>query len=339
MVTPRPLTIRTRSGLTLHASEWYNHNAPVCLLLHGFAHDGRAWDPLALALRERYRVIAPDFRGHGDSCWDSSRSYCHEALLEDLNTLVEQLSLHSFHLVGHSMGARVAMLYTATHNDKVDSLTIVDTGPIVGLKGADRIRADAEQQPRHFATQDAYFQWLRARLPLASREGLKQRAVHGLKAVSGGWRPKTDPEFARILWDQDNKVSDPKGKDKGSRGDTPSGSQQHPIAPLTQELWDALDRITSPTLVVRGQLSSILQQDTALTMAEQRLAAGQLRTIAMAGHSVMIDKPQECSQAISEFIHSIPATPTLRHTPPATNSEQPANPLNAPHAATGGARR
>jgi esterase len=304
MVTPRPLAMTTQSGLKLHASEWSNHNAPVCLLLHGFAHDGRAWDPLSLALRERYHVIALDFRGHGESSWDSSRSYCHKALMEDLETLVEQLNLRRFHLVGHSMGARVAILYTAAHNDTICSLTIVDTGPEVGLKGANRIRTDAEQQPRYFDTREAYFQWLRTRLPLANRESLRQRAQHGLKAVNGRWQPKTDPEFARILWRQDNNDDTHNEDAMDQQTNRSNPDKAKPVVPLTQELWEALDRIDAPTLVVRGQLSSILMHDTALSMAEQRLSSGQLQTIPKAGHAVMIDNPRACSEAISEFIHT-----------------------------------
>lgn len=305
MVTPRPLTITTPSGLRLHASEWSRHNAPVCLLLHGFAHDGRAWDPLALALHKRYRVIALDFRGHGDSSWDRSRSYCHRALLEDLTTLVEQLSLKKFHLVGHSMGARVAMLYSAANQEKISSLTIVDTGPIVGVKGANRIRSDAEQLPSRFSSREAYFQWLRVRLPLASKEGLQQRCQHGLRAADGGWQPKTDPEFARILWGQDNNTA--LAVNPLDRPDSDQ-TQPAPPPPLTQELWEALEQISLPALVVRGQLSSILQQETALEMVESRLKTGQLRTVAMAGHSVMLDRPEECSNTISDFIHAIDRT-------------------------------
>lgn len=320
MVIPRPLTLTTQTGLELHASEWSAHNAPVCLLLHGFAHDGRAWDPLALALCDRFRIIAPDFRGHGESSWDSSLSYCHNALLEDLENLVEQLDLQHFHLAGHSLGARVAMLYAAAHGDRVRSLTIVDTGPEVGMKGADQIRADAEQQPRLFDSREAYFQWLRTRLPLASREGLRQRAQHGLKAVNGRWQPKTDPEFARILWRQDN---------HNGTGHDAEPSRQ--TAPLSQVLWDALDRISAPTLVVRGQLSSILQADTARSMVDQRLRAGSLQTIPMAGHSVMMDNPGECSEAINRFVRAVQATHRRSHDAPPSGLAHSPTAIRAAH--------
>lgn len=287
MDNPRPLTMTTRSGVVLHASEWPHENTSTCILLHGFAHQSRAWDPLSQTLLSAHRVIALDFRGHGDSAWDESQSYCHNALLEDLDTLVNTLQLRQFHLAGHSMGARVAMLYAARHPQSISSLTIVDTGPEVGAKGVRRMREDAENQPRLFPSVDDYFQWLRTRHPLACRDRLQHMARHGLKPAGSQWQPKTDPQFARILWRQDN----------------PCGGGDDLVAPLSQELWYALEQIHCPTLVVRGQLSSILKPDTAHNMVERSLIAGELATIPMAGHAVMLDNPTECSAVIGRFIH------------------------------------
>lgn len=296
MDNPRPLKMTTPNGVILHASVWPSARRHTCLLLHGFGHDSRVWDPLALALRESCRVVALDFRGHGDSAWDATRSYCHNALLQDLGTVAAALKLQRFHLVGHSMGARVGMLYAARNPGALASLTIVDTGPEVGAKGVRRIREDAENQPRLFDSPESYYQWLRARHPLACRERLLHMAQHGLRPAGTQWQPKTDPEFARILWQQDN----------------PAGSaDERLVAPLTRELWDALDHIGCRTLVMRGQLSSILKHDTARTMVEDRLLDGELATVPMAGHAVMLDNPGECAAIITRFINSACAAERL----------------------------
>lgn len=277
----------TPSGVTLNASEWPFAGDSTCVLLHGFGHDGRTWDPLSSNLGDSYRVLALDFRGHGDSAWDARRNYCHNALLEDLDTLVSSLKLPRFHLVGHSMGARVAMLYAARHPGAVSSLTIVDTGPEVGAKGVRRMREVAASQPQYFPNPESYFQWLRTRHPLASRERLLHMAQHGLKPANGQWQPKTDPEFARILWRQDN----------------PHTDDDTLIVPLTRELWEALDQLRCPTLVMRGQLSSILKPHTAQAMVEDHLIDGTLVTVTKAGHAVMLDNPAECTSAIRRFIN------------------------------------
>ena len=47
--------------------------APTVVLLHGFTHTGRSWDPVVAALGESYTAIAPDIRGHGDARQAPSR--------------------------------------------------------------------------------------------------------------------------------------------------------------------------------------------------------------------------------------------------------------------------
>ena len=286
MVSPRSLKIAGNDGSTLHATLWPNSGQPVCILLHGFGHDNRIWDPLAIALQAHFEVVALDFRGHGDSSWDSERRYGHNALQEDLETLVKHLDLRHFHLVGHSLGARVAMLYTAREPQLVQSLTIIDTGPEAGNEGVNRIRADAESLPRHFDQRQDYFQWLCNRHPLANRERLQHMAAHGLRADGSRWQPKTDPEFVTTLWQQDiNGVG--------------SCDLRHD---LTQQLWDALDRTRCKTLVLRGQISSILKHDIAVDMVENRLAQGELESAPMAGHAVLLDNPEYCISSISAFL-------------------------------------
>lgn len=281
---PQSIRVTTPDELELHASVWPNPGKPTCVLLHGFGHECRIWDPLAQALHGDFAIVALDFRGHGRSHWDDTRRYCHNALLQDLCALVGHLQLDQFHLLGHSLGARVAMLYTAANPGRVLSLTIMDTGPEVGDKGANRIRDDAHSMPPLFADKPAYFDWLCQRYPLATRASLVHMAEHGLRPKGSGWQPSTDPEFARSLWQQDG----------GEPGDL-----RHP---LTEELWDSLDRITCETLVLRGQISSILKADVARHMAEERLAQGRLESVPMAGHGILLDNPGYCIEAVATFL-------------------------------------
>ncbi len=288
MVDPHSVYASGKAGLELHATVWANPGRPVCILLHGFSHDSRVWDPLASALQRHYEVIALDFRGHGRSGWDLTGRYCHDTLLEDLKAIIEQLRPGRFHLLGHSLGARVAMLYTAAQPDRVLSLGILDTGPEVGDRGANRIRQEAENTPSHFDSRQNYFEWLCQRHPLAIRESMERMAEHGVRQVDGHWQPRTDPGFARALW----------------RHDASGGGADDLRQPLTQELWDCLEAISCRTLVLRGQISSILKRDVAQTMVEL-LAQGVLDSAPMAGHAVMLDNPDYCIEAISAFLATV----------------------------------
>lgn len=294
MAAPSSVYINGDNGLQLHATTWPQSGKPVCVLLHGFGHDSRVWDPLARALQQQFEIVALDFRGHGKSDWDAQKRYCHNALLEDLHTLVEHLELQQFHLLGHSLGARVAMLYAADQPQHVTSLGILDTGPVVGLRGANRIRQDATTLPRSFDSREDYFQYLCQSHPLAKTECLQAMAEHGLRELGGQWQPRTDPEFARELWQQDAEKCG-----------------NHELRyPLTEELWQCLEVIRCETLVLRGQISSILKPDIAQAMVQDKLALGKLESIPMAGHALMLDNPEHCVETISAFLKRVQARQT-----------------------------
>jgi pimeloyl-ACP methyl ester carboxylesterase len=291
MASPDAFRFSNHRGIDLHASIWPNPGRPACILLHGFSHHSRIWDPLAERLQTDYHVIALDFRGHGDSGWDSERDYGHAGLLQDLETLVERLQLENLHLVGHSLGARVAMLYTGRHPQQVSSLTIIDTGPEADRRGIRRIRMDAARQPTAFSDLQAYYDWLSVRHPLASARALQYLADHGVRRVGNQWLGKFDPAFVRALWQQD------------FAGSTHDASSQA----LSRTLWQCLQKTTCPTLVLRGQISSILRRETASAMVEQHLTRGELDVVPMAGHAVLLDNPEYCIAAISAFLYQEPA--------------------------------
>ena len=63
---PRDREIRL-DGLRFHFLEWGEANGPPLVLLHGFTSHARTWDHFAEAMADRFRVLALDQRGHGDS--------------------------------------------------------------------------------------------------------------------------------------------------------------------------------------------------------------------------------------------------------------------------------
>jgi len=66
--------------------------------------------------------------------------------------------------------------------------------------------------------------------------------------------------------------------------------------------WEALAKITCPTLVVRGAASDILSPETADEMVDEVLANGRLAVVAQAGHSVMTDNPEGFRDAVNAFV-------------------------------------
>jgi acyl transferase domain-containing protein/aryl carrier-like protein len=118
----------TVRGLDLCVCTWGPDSGTPVLCLHGVLDQGAIWGPLAPALAEQgYRVIAPDFRGHGKSAHIGPEgNYQLLDHLGDVDALVQRLGLAQFHLVGHSMGAVVAAALATARPDWMKSLTLLE---------------------------------------------------------------------------------------------------------------------------------------------------------------------------------------------------------------------
>ncbi|MCB8963435.1 MAG: alpha/beta fold hydrolase [Bacteroidales bacterium] len=104
----------------------YGSGFPL-VVLHGLYGSSDNWVSIAGALSDSYRVILVDQRNHGASPHCSTHSY--RDMAEDLHRLVLHLNLREFHLMGHSMGGRVAMLFHTLYPVYVRSLVVVDVAP------------------------------------------------------------------------------------------------------------------------------------------------------------------------------------------------------------------
>jgi pimeloyl-ACP methyl ester carboxylesterase len=99
-------------GVRLAVRDSGGGGKPV-LLIHGLGFGQRSWDRVAPRLGTSLRVVIYDQRGHGAS--DASDDYSRAAFNADLATVLDQLMLEDAVLVGHSLGAVVAVEYASTH--------------------------------------------------------------------------------------------------------------------------------------------------------------------------------------------------------------------------------
>lgn len=104
--------------------------APAVVLLHQLGRDSRDWDEVAGALADRFRVLALDLRGHGES--PRTPPFTFEQMRDDVVRFVDALHLERFSLIGHSMGGTVAFLLAQAWPDRVDTLIVEDTPPPTG---------------------------------------------------------------------------------------------------------------------------------------------------------------------------------------------------------------
>jgi pimeloyl-ACP methyl ester carboxylesterase len=292
---------QTRDGLRLH---YLSHpcidadSASYCVLLHGFTNDAHVWDALADELRRSHHVLALDQRGHGDSDWDPQRKYSHWQLAEDLQDFLEELGGATVHVVGHSLGARAALLALETAAHPVASLTIVDAGPEVGAEAGERLLNDVLQLPAHYADLQAYRDSLARIYVMADADALRHVTQFGLRVSQGRLRAKTDPAFTPGIWHKTPELQQ-LHKDKGT---------------LSEQLWKALRALDLPVHIMRGQVSSILDAPLASRMVRALGDGAVLSLVPRAGHAVLLDNPRESVALITKFIKGVSGTAAKRRT-------------------------
>jgi pimeloyl-ACP methyl ester carboxylesterase len=93
------------------------------IFVHGFGLDSRMWDPQFDAFHSTYRIIRHDLRGFGRSSLPPASPYSHE---DDLNALLSNLNNAPAHVVGLSMGGRMALRFAAAYPQSVRSLVLAD---------------------------------------------------------------------------------------------------------------------------------------------------------------------------------------------------------------------
>lgn len=114
-------------GLRLAFHRWGDDSRPLLVLLHGFMDHGRSFAPVAELLAKDFFVVAPDFRGHGESGWIGAGGYYHfYDYFHDVRVLVERLGAPRFGLVGHSMGGSVATGLAALLAERVSALVLLE---------------------------------------------------------------------------------------------------------------------------------------------------------------------------------------------------------------------
>ena len=100
----------------------------VVLLIHGLGSSSGDWEPQVPVLASRYRVLAVDLRGHGQSSKPAG-PYSIAMFADDVAELIEALGVSPCHVVGLSLGAMITLELAATRADIVRSAVVVNAGP------------------------------------------------------------------------------------------------------------------------------------------------------------------------------------------------------------------
>ncbi len=105
-------------------------DGPAVLLTHGYSATGRMWKPQADALKDRYRIISWDMRGHGQTeSPDDPTQYSEALTIGDMLALMEMLQTGPAVIGGLSLGGFMSLAFHLTHPELVRALVLCDTGP------------------------------------------------------------------------------------------------------------------------------------------------------------------------------------------------------------------
>jgi pimeloyl-ACP methyl ester carboxylesterase len=127
-------------GVRYHVSEWGDSDKPLIVMLHGWGDSGRSFQFVVDAMREDWLVIAPDWRGFGQSR-NQAQCYWFPDYIADLDALLQTYQPDlPVRLLGHSMGANIAGLYAGTFPERVSAFINVEG---FGLAESDPVAAPA----------------------------------------------------------------------------------------------------------------------------------------------------------------------------------------------------
>ncbi len=263
--------------LTLNGAKIYyeQHGAgqSTMVFAHGLLWSGRMFDDQVAAFKDRFRCITFDFRGQGQS-EVTAGGYDMDTLAADAAGLIEGLSAAPCHFLGLSMGGFVGMRLAIRYPALIRSLVLLDTS------------ADAElaENVGRYRRLSHIGRWL----------GYSLIASPVMKIMFGA-KFLQDPARAalRAAWRQRLIANDRVGIARAVAG-----------VVERQGVYDQIDRIARPTLVIVGD------QDVATVPAkaermQARIPGSKLSVIPGAGHSATIEEPAAVNAAIAAFLAAL----------------------------------
>jgi esterase len=261
--------------LRLHYLEWGAADAPPMLFLHGGWLTAHTWDLTCLYLKRSYRCLALDLRGHGDSGWSDAGNYSVADNAADLAQVIERLELGRCLVVGQSFGAIVALCHAIDTGANLAGLVVIDTGPTVNWDGGAARVTDFVSVKTRFASVDEVIDQALAFNPRRRRDLLDTSIRYNLRGNPDG----------TYSWRYD-------ARDIGGRLSR--------LRTVLTSMGERLDRVTCPTLVVRGEESDVFSPADSEYM-RNALPQAQAVTIPDAAHTVQGDNPLALAQAIERF--------------------------------------
>lgn len=274
-------------GLDYNVRRWGPADAPRVFLLHGWMDTSVTFQFVVDALRHDWQLIAPDWRGYGQSTW-LNRPYWFPDYYADLDALLAHYAPDTpVRLVGHSMGANIASIYAGLRPQRVAQLAMLD---FLGLKPP----ADADAPT-------VLGRWLDAQAAPPPVRAYADAAA--LARRLGEINPRLTPERATFL-------ARHLARARADGQVEMAGDPWHKIpSPAVYRIEDAMAcwrRVrASALMLVSGQgyvLDRFGDEPDELQRRLDCFADVRVVTVADAGHNLQHDQPEQVAQALEDFL-------------------------------------
>jgi pimeloyl-ACP methyl ester carboxylesterase len=280
----------TVRGLRHRLTWWGERTSNPIVLLHGFLDSGATWQFLVDCLPASWTLVAPDWRGFGDSEW-APGGYWFPDYFADLDVLLDLLAPQSrAKVIGHSMGANVAKMFGGIRPHRMQWL--------VNLEGLGLARTRPEEAPKRYA------QWLdELRDPF--KEG-RYACVAQLASILRMRNPRLTADASEFIANAWSRPANDATSEVLLRFD-PRHRLTNPILYRREEAEACWARLEIPMLLVTGELSDHRSRHTPYVTDEQLHALlKHLRIVSVpgTGHMMHHEDPQTVARHIVEFERS-----------------------------------
>lgn len=247
------------------------------LLLHGFTGSKDVWSRFFPSWSRNLQVIAIDLPGHGktDSPYDWKR-YDIEQTAADMIALLDSLHVKQAHVLGYSMGGRLAITIASLYPERVRSLVLESCTPGLESEEEREERKRQDQQQADFIME------------------------HGIKPFVEKWEniplfasQQQLPDSVRKQMRQQRLQNNPLGLANSLRG---MGTGMQP------SWWDSLHRLCMPALLLGGEYDEKFLR--ILQRMEKLLPHAEFVQVSGAGHTIHVEQPEKFDTIVRSFLQS-----------------------------------